>query len=113
MVMLAYPGRAWLPLNTNVALTQHGKSHRHLSMKATPTGAEKTGSEESRSNSVEGKKSATEKASSVPRYRRLYDAAMKELEQEMTLEAYPIPEGLERKSATVGKGRSEQVRISS
>ena len=46
----------------------------------------------------------------VPSYRRLYDAAMELLEVELELEAYPIPEGLAGKSATVGTGRNQQVR---
>lgn len=46
----------------------------------------------------------------VPSYRRLYDAAMELLESELELDAYPIPEGLGKKSAVVGKGRNQQVR---
>lgn len=46
----------------------------------------------------------------VPSYRRLYDVAMELIESKLELDAYPIPEGLGKKSAVVGKGRNQQVR---
>lgn len=48
-------------------------------------------------------------ATPAPQYRRLYDAAMDALKSKMTLEPYPIPEGLESNQAVVGKGRNTQV----
>ncbi len=45
----------------------------------------------------------------TPSYRRLYDEAMQLLENELLLEPYPIPAGLEGNSAVVGKGRNQQV----
>lgn len=46
----------------------------------------------------------------VPSYRRLYDSAMHLLESELSLEPYPIPDGLEGNTAVVGKGLRQQVK---
>ncbi|CAM9190697.1 unnamed protein product [Pylaiella littoralis] len=55
------------------------------------------------------KAAAAAAAVEAPSYRRLYDSAMRLLESELTLEAYPIPDGLAGNSAVVGKGLREQT----
>lgn len=62
-----------------------------------------------RADAAKGSETAAAAAVEVPSYRRLYDSAMRLLESELSLEPYPIPDGLEGNSAVVGKGVRQQV----